>query len=85
MKRLFPLLLCCLVLLGCQSNPAQPVTPPEPTQSAVLPAPEYVPGHPLAQSAPEALKVYPPGLGCSGGAFPGGKAASAVRHGHPLS
>ena len=59
MKRLFPLLLCCLVLWGCQSNPAQPVTPPEPTQSAVLPAPEYVPGHPLAQSAPEALKVYP--------------------------
>ena len=59
MKRLFPLLLCCLVLWGCQSNPAQPVTPPESTQSAVLPAPEYVPGHPLAQSAPEALKVYP--------------------------
>lgn len=59
MKRLFPLLLCCLVLWGCQSNPAQPVTPPEPTQAADLPAPEYVPGHPLAQSAPEALKVYP--------------------------
>lgn len=59
MKQLFPLLLCCLVLLGCQSNPAQPVTPPEPTQAADFPAPEYVPGHPLAQSAPEALSVYP--------------------------
>lgn len=59
MKRLLPLLLCCLVLWGCQNRPAQPASPPEPTRSAALPAPEYVPGHPLAQSAPEALKVYP--------------------------
>ena len=59
MKRLLPLLLCCLVLWGCQSSPAQPVSPTAPTEAAAPPAPEYVPGHPLAQSAPGALKIYP--------------------------
>ena len=60
MKRLLPLLLCCLVLWGCQSSPAQPVSPTAPTEeTAALPVPESVPGHPLEQSAPGALTVYP--------------------------
>ena len=59
MKHLLPLLLCCLVLWGCQKSAPQSADSAAPTQSAALPAPEYVPGHPLAQSAPEALKIYP--------------------------
>lgn len=60
MKRLLPLLLCCLVLWGCQSGPAQPASPTAPTEAETsFPAPEYVPDHPLAQSAPGALKIYP--------------------------
>lgn len=60
MKHLLPLLLCCLLLCGCQSNPVQHPDSPSSTEPiSAFSAPEPVPGHPLEQSAPGALTVYP--------------------------
>lgn len=60
MKHLLPLLLCIVLLCACAqtSSPHFPSTvQTEPEE--VPDSPTYVPGHPLAQSAPEALRVYP--------------------------
>ncbi len=62
MKHCLCLLLACLLLCGCTARELPEEIPPETAQT--IPAetaaePLYVPGHPLEQSAPGALRVYP--------------------------
>lgn len=63
MKKALCLILTCLLLGGCSAPPAVDATTPAstvPTASAEAePMPLYVPEHPLEQSAPGALRVYP--------------------------
>ena len=62
MTKALCLLLACLMLGGCSAQPA-PDDAPAPTVQTVPdekpPMPLYVPEHPLEQSAPGALRVYP--------------------------
>lgn len=68
MKKALCLLLACLLLCGCSAQPA-----PEPSAPTVDLAPAeteplelYAPEHPLAQSAPGALRIYPLGQQANG-------------------
>ena len=62
MTKALCLLLACLMLGGCSAQPAPENFPAATAQT--VPAQEepmslYVPDHPLEQSAPGALRVYP--------------------------
>ena len=62
MTKALCLLLACLLLGGCSAQPAPEDSPAATVQT--VPAEEapmslYVPDHPLEQSAPGALRVYP--------------------------
>ena len=63
MKKVLCLMLACLLLGGCSPQPAPdtavsaPTVQTSPTEEA--PMPLYVPEHPLEQSAPGALRVFP--------------------------
>ncbi|MDO5545015.1 MAG: hypothetical protein Q4F81_04180 [Eubacteriales bacterium] len=62
MKKALCLILTCLLLVGCAAQPDVDVTAPTAVQtvpSETEPMRLYVPEHPLEQSAPGALRVYP--------------------------
>lgn len=65
MKKLIPLLLLMLALIGCAQKPQQETVPPTQTQE-VTPVEEdrgcYVPGSPLEEETQGAVKLYDPQL-----------------------
>ena len=63
MKKALCLILLCLLLCGCETQRSPDSVLPTETEATEAadtePMPLYVPGHPLEQSAPGALRVYP--------------------------
>ena len=63
MKKALCLILLCLLLCGCETQRSPDSVLPTETEATEAadtePMPLYVPGHPLEQSAPGALLVYP--------------------------
>lgn len=62
MKKALCLILACLILGGCSAQPTPDDSPAPTVQTTPAeqdPVPLYVPEHPLEQSAPGALRVYP--------------------------
>ena len=63
MKRFLSLIALCLLLSGCAAQTVPEVTEPttaiQPIPVETEPISLYAPGHPLEQSAPGALRIYP--------------------------
>ena len=63
MKRFLSLIALCLLLSGCAAQTVPEITEPTAAIQTIPvetePISLYAPGHPLEQSAPGALRIYP--------------------------